>query len=428
MALTAIIFAAVLVVALAALYWLWWSLPKQLAVRDASKRSPAEKRESYYRLQVSKALGGILALGAFVVTVEQTISAQLAAVAARVRANQLTEYEHYQKALEALTRTGRSEVLHAGAIFSLGSMARENPELAKTVATELALAAMTYPAGSPVPAAGGSLGPPPEADSASNTNAISREAQVALSVLGSLSVMGAGLPLQLAGGRFHGADLPHAILNGAQFPGADLSASDLYAAQLFNANFRGATLNGANLTEALLSSAGFYGAVLCEGVNSLVPVLNRGMPVGVQMSGATMDLADFQNAWLIGALLATNPDDSLKKVTNLTDANFRDASLKGADLSYSMLNFADFSGADLTDANFKGAAMFKVKMQGARFCRTIMSDGSTKSDGCPAWDVPPDPAPRQTSKAVDKDRECVKGKTWREVEFLRVNDRQGKNP
>lgn len=408
-----IIFTVALLITVAFIYWLWWSLPKSLAARDAGKRTSEEKRESFYRLQASKALGGLLALGAFVVTVEQTVATQAAAVAARQRANDLTEYEHYQKALESLTKTGHSEVLHAGAMFALGSMAKASPELGKTVATELALAAMTYPAG--VPASGGNVGPPPSISSTSGSNQISREAQIALSVLGELPIMQAGLPLQLAEGKFRGANLSSALLNGVQFPRADLSSSDLFHTQLYGANFRGAILSGTNMPEARLTIAGFYGAVLCEDYNFLVSHLNTGKPTGVQMAGAIADNADFQDAWLVGADLSSNPpNEKTGRVTNLEDANFQGASLKRANLRYSLLKGADFRDADLTDANLQGASEPNLKIRGVRLCRTVMPDGRVDSSGCPQWEGAQNSGSSGTL-GFDK-HDCQMGSTWHDVD------------
>jgi uncharacterized protein YjbI with pentapeptide repeats len=378
----------------AVLSGMWWSRHSREAVRaDSAALMLNEQKNTWWRIEpaeVPKALAGIIAIGGFAVTAYTAISTQRAATLARERSNQLTQYEHYQKALESLTKTGHTDVLHAGAMFALGDMAKERPEWGKTVAMELALAALSYgPSSGGAVSSGGSQGPPPGAGA--NVRGISREAQVALSVLGSLDVMTTGLPLQLADGNFGGAVLAGARLNGAQLPGAYLAGSELFLAQLYGANLRGATLSGSNLTDSRLTNAGLYGAVLCEGLNTVVSVLNKGARVGVQMMGATSDGADFENAWLIGALLATDPSNKPDKhVTNFSHANFRSASLKGADLSGSDLHDAYFDDADLTGADFTLANVNGATWEGARKCRTTGPDGQKmQPETCPPWDVPP---------------------------------------
>ena len=101
----------------------------------------------------------------------------------------------------------------------------------------------------------------------------------------------------------------------------------------------------------------------------------------------------------------------------MSHANLKNASLKGADLSYSILDDADFSGADLTGANLTGASTKDAKLDTARYCRTIMLDGSVKSQ-CPVGDVPPHPVSPGNQRPVEKARDCPEDKTWHEIEML----------
>jgi hypothetical protein len=381
------------VAALVGLYLLWWRLPTKLAAsRQNSRVASAQKRADYYRLQISKALGGLLALGGFLVTIEQAITVQQGAVAARVKANQLVAYDHHEKALEALTKTGNSSALHVGAIYSLGALAKEFPDLGYTIANELAVAALAYSAPESTSAArGGAI------------DAISPEAQAALATIGNLAVMKAGLSLDLRGGHFKSARLATSLLNGVNMPNVEMAGSDLYKAQLYGANLRYANLSGSNLAGALLTHAGFYGALLCKDQNVAVSNLDTVDPVAVQLSGAKMDGATFERAWLDGAVFgnAKNADD--RDRTDLSGANFQIASLLGADLSYALLDGVDVRGADLTDADFTGASIDSIKVDSStRFCRTKWTDGKLRSDSCPIPGAEP-PAPR---------KRCIRNKIW----------------
>ena len=63
---------------------------------------------------------------------------------------------------------------------------------------------------------------------------------------------------------------------------------------------------------------------------------------------------------------------------NLTRANLTGANLTRAWLSGVNLTDANLTGADLTDAeNFNTA-----NTTGAKFCKTVMPDGSTNNSGC----------------------------------------------
>jgi uncharacterized protein YjbI with pentapeptide repeats len=375
------------------LYLLWWKLPKKLATsRQNSGVARTQKRADYYRVQISKALGGLLALGGFLVTVEQAITVQQGAVAARVKANQLVAYDHHQKALEALTKIGNSSALHVGAIYSLGSLAKEFPDLGYTIANELAVAALAYSAPESTSAErGGAIG------------AISPEAQAALTTIGSLAVMKDGLPLDLRGGHFKSARLPATLLNGVSMPNVEMGGSDLYKAHLYGANLRYANLSGSNLAGALLTNAAFYGALLCKDQNVAVSNLDTVNPVAVQFSGAKLDGTTFERAWLDGAVLgnAKNADDMDR--TNLTGSNFHSASLRGTDLSYATLDGVDLRGADLTDADFTGASVNSIILDPTtHFCRTKWTDGKIRSDSCPVVGAET-PAPHKP---------CTRNKIW----------------
>jgi uncharacterized protein YjbI with pentapeptide repeats len=70
------------------------------------------------------------------------------------------------------------------------------------------------------------------------------------------------------------------------------------------------------------------------------------------------------------------------KEANLTEANLKYVNLNHADLTGANLTEADLTGANLEGTVFLGAKNFNTAdTTGARFCKTIMPDGSTKSGG-----------------------------------------------
>ncbi|MHA1559316.1 MAG: pentapeptide repeat-containing protein [Alphaproteobacteria bacterium] len=89
---------------------------------------------------------------------------------------------------------------------------------------------------------------------------------------------------------------------------------------------------------------------------------------GCDLSGADLGNYDMGGADLAGA--------------NLANAILTGSILSNADLTSADLTGADLSNADLTDADLTGATMEGADASGARFCNTIMPDGSARSDGC----------------------------------------------
>ena len=63
---------------------------------------------------------------------------------------------------------------------------------------------------------------------------------------------------------------------------------------------------------------------------------------------------------------------------NLTGANLAEADLTRANLQEANLTRADLSKAKLKDAEY----FFTVETAGAKFCKTIMPDGSSNNSGC----------------------------------------------
>jgi hypothetical protein len=87
----------------------------------------------------------------------------------------------------------------------------------------------------------------------------------------------------------------------------------------------------------------------------------------VGASNADLDGADFSGARLVGA--------------DLRDASLRNAKLVGTFLSGADMSRADLTNADLTDAwligtNLDDADLYRMVSTNARFCNTVMPDGT----------------------------------------------------
>ena len=114
-----------------------------------------------------------------------------------------------------------------------------------------------------------------------------------------------------------GAELPYALLTGANFAGARLDKADLTGGvQAQAANFLVASLQGADLT-------------------------------GAQLQGT-----DFSSATLQGAILAH---------AHLQGSILRDAELEGADLSLARLQAADLTGARIRAVDLRGAVVWMTQ-------------------------------------------------------------------
>jgi len=71
------------------------------------------------------------------------------------------------------------------------------------------------------------------------------------------------------------------------------------------------------------------------------------------------------------------------KGANLWGQNLTGANLAGADLTRANLQEANLTRADLSKAKLKDAEyFFTVETAGAKFCKTIMPDGSSNNSGC----------------------------------------------
>jgi uncharacterized protein YjbI with pentapeptide repeats len=140
----------------------------------------------------------------------------------------------------------------------------------------------------------------------------------------------------------YGADLDHAILEGANLAGADLDD-----ANLAGANLAGANLAEATLAEAILTGANLAGANLAE----------AGLAT-VQLAGANLTGANLAEAILVGA--------------NLEKANLAGAGLTGVNLGGANLMGANLEGADLEGATFDDAYLGSANLKGATYSKQTL--------------------------------------------------------
>jgi uncharacterized protein YjbI with pentapeptide repeats len=162
---------------------------------------------------------------------------------------------------------------------------------------------------------------------------------------------------------------------------------------LSNVNFTGANLTVVSgLNEANLSGANFT-AILYSSYADFPAEVDL-TQWGAIFVGAGADLSglDLSNVRLSGGreLSETNFRranlSSAKLYDNdLRKANFSYANLEGANLSHADLTDANFSHANLEGANLSHANLYNANLKNANlssaiFCKTIMPDGSIRTD------------------------------------------------
>jgi uncharacterized protein YjbI with pentapeptide repeats len=162
-----------------------------------------------------------------------------------------------------------------------------------------------------------------------------------------------GQLINLSRTDLRGANLRRVNLSRVNLDKADLSRADLSRTDLSGANLRQTNLNGASLNKADLSRASLMEA---------------------KLGGATL--------WR----------------TKLNEADLNGAALNGADLSEAYLAKANLSEtylakANLSGTNLSGANLAKIQsLDSAKFCQTIMPDGTVNNRDCPPEPAPPDPS------------------------------------
>lgn len=140
------------------------------------------------------------------------------------------------------------------------------------------------------------------------------------------------------------ADFSRAKLDKAQMVGVDLRGARLEEARLVEAEMPYALLTGANFSSAHLEKADLTGGVQAQGANFLIASLQ-----GADLTGAQLQFADFSSAGLQGAGL---------DYASLQGAVLRDADLEAASLQQAKLFGADMSGAKLAAADLRFAGIW----------------------------------------------------------------------
>jgi uncharacterized protein YjbI with pentapeptide repeats len=207
------------------------------------------------------------------------------------------------------------------------------------------------------------------------------------------------------------ADLTEANLSGAIFAranlgmarlvrvrtekGVDLTRAVLYRADLTGANLRGSLMEGVDLSEAVVAGADVGGAMAREltllrtdlsGIKLAGADLSKGTFLEVNVAGV-----DFTGAILTGAVFVTCKADGacfrqamldnlrVVKDSSFAKVDFREASLRGANLRATHLEEADFSqaklsGADLSECHLQRARFYRAEAVEARFVKADLTD------------------------------------------------------
>jgi uncharacterized protein YjbI with pentapeptide repeats len=145
--------------------------------------------------------------------------------------------------------------------------------------------------------------------------------------------------------RARGANFTRTNLAGARASGADLRDASFEEANLAAAELSAALLAGANFSSARLEKANLAGGTHLEGANFRLATLQ-----GAELTGAQAQSADFSIASMQGAVL-TN--------AQLQGAILRDANLDGADLHRAQLHGADLTSTRLRGADLRGAGVWQ---------------------------------------------------------------------
>jgi uncharacterized protein YjbI with pentapeptide repeats len=157
---------------------------------------------------------------------------------------------------------------------------------------------------------------------------------------------------EIVNGLVSDKNFSHAVLRGM-----DLDRSNLSGFNLKQALFEESSLDGADFRNAILVEASFIRSSLNGAVMS-----------GVDLSSATIDLCDAENA---------NFENANLSGSKLPGSNFRQANFKKANLSKSWLGShyqsTDFSDVDFGNANLENADLRQAIFTGANFSGANLS-------------------------------------------------------
>jgi uncharacterized protein YjbI with pentapeptide repeats len=148
------------------------------------------------------------------------------------------------------------------------------------------------------------------------------------------------------------ANLPAAILIGANLTHSRLDAVDLTDADLVGAHLDHAHLSDANLTRADLLTADLSHAIL-RGADLTDAYINSAILIDTHLRGANLTGADLTGAGLASADLTR----ARVSLADLTRASLKSATLHSANLSGTLLTGADLTGAHLAEADLTGLTL-----------------------------------------------------------------------
>ncbi len=180
--------------------------------------------------------------------------------------------------------------------------------------------------------------------------------------------------LTVLGKRQHSVnygDSNHLNLRSTCLQGADLVKAHLEGADLIMANFEGADLNDAHLEGAYLNDARLKGAMNLRKAHFEGAILMNVNLTGAHLSN--LENAIFIKANLKGAsLFMAHLERAILTEAHLEGANFEKANLKKANLRKANLEGAilieaHLEEADLDKTNLEGVVFIKANLKGAKF-------------------------------------------------------------
>jgi uncharacterized protein YjbI with pentapeptide repeats len=387
--LVAIAIDAALVLA-AAIWWLWWRLPRRqverlsIQIPDPKARADAEDN---FRKTVGQALGGAAVLigagAAYLqfsqqqqtanqqivaqqkIATDQITAQQQAAEVSRKVSQDLLISNQVAKGFEQLA--GKERSMRLGGIYGLEGVMNTSEQYHQPVLETLCAFVRDR-----------------DITTEQVTSPLPTDVKAAVSVIGRRKP-GSGI-VDLAGSDIRGTDLSNADLNGARLNDADLTGASLFISDLTGADLSRAKLNGAHLDAAILTGAQLGAAILIDAK------LDNADLRGAALRGGNLHRAD-----LAGAILrAVEPDgsswiDATLSESDLSDADLRGADLSGANLTSANLTGARLEGAYLTSANLSGAkGLSQEQLDKACGAHVTLPDGNVRDlKPCPEPPVAP---------------------------------------
>jgi uncharacterized protein YjbI with pentapeptide repeats len=223
----------------------------------------------------------------------------------------------------------------------------------------------------------------------------------------------------LAGTNLAGADLRQAFLQGAQLPNANLDAANMCGAKLnaapssagstnVAANLAGAFLRNADLSRSNVAGVNFNASSFFSASQSTCTPSacdSYARPTCATAAGATIDAAQFSNAYLVGADLS-NAHGSGASFNNavLTGARFNNAVLTPLNGAAANFTGSFIQGTDFTAADLNGATLTNAYAATAAGCMQFELDETHTS--FPGFTEPATPDSTQCVNAAPK-KACV---------------------